>query len=179
MQPNQEFVILVDDSDVEIGTMEKIEAHRAGLLHRAFSVFVVDTKGQILLQRRASAKYHSGGLWSNSCCGHPRPGERVAEAARRRLREEMGLDCELTHLDRFLYFAQLEGGLVEHELDHVLIGRSDETPRPNPAEVGDWRWARPERIEDDLQATPSTFTAWFPQAFGILLEEAGPASVEK
>ena len=174
MTSTEEFVVLVDESDTEIGTMEKLQAHRSGRLHRAFSVFVLDSTGRVLLQRRASAKYHSGGLWSNSCCGHPRPGESVSQGARRRLREEMGLDCELTPVDSFVYFAQLEDGLTEHEFDHVFIGYSDAGPRPDPGEVGEWQWVHPEHIEEQLEVIPGDYTAWFAQAFRVVRQQRNP-----
>src|SRR5918997_6672888 len=117
-----EQVILVDEADREVGTGSKLEAHREGALHRAFSVFVFDRRGRLLLQKRAAGKYHSGGLWSNTCCGHPRPGEATAEAARRRLREEMNFDCELRAAFEFLYRAQFTNKLIEHEYDHVFVG---------------------------------------------------------
>ena len=134
-----EEVILVDSNDVELGTMEKMEAHRnGGRLHRAFSVFVFNTKGELLLQRRAHHKYHSGGLLTNTCCSHPRPGETVIEAGNRRLREEMGMECKLVELFSFEYKADLDSGMTEWELDHVLIGLSDVEPVINLEEVDEY-----------------------------------------
>src|SRR5690606_12816732 len=141
-----ERVILVNTADVPIGTAGKLEAHERGALHRAFSVFVVNSRGEILLQRRAAEKYHGGGLWSNSCCGHPRPGEATGEAARRRLGEEMGVDSTLERVFSFTYRAEMASGLTEHEIDHVYIGSLEEDPRPDPAEVEAWRWAAPDQI---------------------------------
>lgn len=161
----EERVILVDAHDVETGTAGKLHAHRAGLLHRAVSVFVFGSNGSILLQRRARGKYHSGGLWTNTCCGHPRPGEAVADAARRRLREEMGVECELREVLCFTYRADLGGGLTEHELDHVLVGTWDGTPLPDPSEVEAWRWAGHAELERRLRVAPERFTAWFPLAW--------------
>ena len=131
-----EEVILVDKHDVEQGTMEKIEAHKnGGTLHRAFSVFVFNTKGELLLQRRALHKYHSGGIWTNTCCSHPRPGETLIEAGHRRLEEEMGIQCKLVELFSFEYKAKLDGGMTEWELDHVLLGLSDKEPSINKEEI--------------------------------------------
>ena len=124
----QESVILVNERDEPQGNMEKMRAHREGHLHRAFSIFIFNREGNLLLQQRAAHKYHSAGLWSNTCCSHPRPGESIDDAAARRLQEEMGLQTELVYLFRFQYHALLENGLTEHELDHVLIGFSDEAP---------------------------------------------------
>ena len=136
----EERVVLVDESDAEVGTLEKQRAHAEGRLHRALSVFVLNARGEMLLQRRASAKYHSGGLWTNACCSHPRPGEPVDAAARRRLREEMGIDCALEPAFAFTYRAEVGGGLVEHEYDHVFLARYDGDPAPSADEVDGWRW---------------------------------------
>ena len=166
MIDSEERVILVSASDIEIGTAPKLEVHTSGLLHRAFSVFVVDEQGRVLLQQRAVAKYHSPGLWSNTCCGHPRPGELTIEAARRRLGEEMGVSCDLEPLGTFIYSAQLGDNLVEHELDHVFAGRIPHcTPAINPAELDDWRWCDMGEIYDGLHTAPAMFTAWFRAAF--------------
>jgi isopentenyl-diphosphate delta-isomerase len=154
-------VILIDAGDNEIGTMAKLDAHRQGVLHRAVSVLVRDSRGRLLLQQRALSKYHSGGLWTNTCCGHPRPGEGVAEAASRRLAEEMGIVCSLSFLLRVQYRAPVSDGLVEHELVHVLGGRFDGAPRPNPDEVMAWRWSEPAEIAKDMNERPEIFTAWF------------------
>lgn len=156
-----EWVVLVDDMDRERGQMEKMEAHRAGELHRAFSVFVVNGAGELLLQQRAWEKYHSGGLWTNTCCSHPRPGEPVEAAAVRRLREEMGLACALKPAFQFVYRSALDHGLVEHEFDHVFIGRTDGVPVVNRAEVADFRYAGWEVVAQELEEAPERFTAWF------------------
>src|SRR5918997_6014944 len=132
MREREEEVILVDERDRVLGASGKLRAHREGALHRAFSVFVFDGEGRLLLQKRARGKYHSAGLWSNTACGHPRPGEATREAARRRLREEMGFDCGLREAFQFLYRAELGGALVEHEYDHVLIGAHEGDPSPDP-----------------------------------------------
>jgi len=161
-------VILVDANDVQIGVAEKFHAHREGKLHRAFSIFIANDGGELLLQRRARDKYHSGGLWSNTCCSHPRPGEATLAAAHRRLREEMGFDCTLSPLYRFVYRAELDGGMIEHECDTVLIGRYDGKPAPDPVEVCDWRWIHPAALAQELAETPDRFTFWFRLAFAEL-----------
>jgi isopentenyl-diphosphate Delta-isomerase len=160
----EERVILVDREDVPIGTAGKLEAHEQGALHRAFSVFLLNSRGEILLQRRAAVKYHGGGLWSNSCCGHPRPGEPTGEAARRRLREEMGLDCTLEPVFAFTYRADMAGGLTEHEIDHVFVGIAEGEPHPDPSEVEDWRWTSPAAIREELRENRSAYTPWFEAA---------------
>lgn len=155
-----EQVILVDELDNEIGLMEKLEAHRKGLLHRAFSVFVFNHKGQLMLQQRAISKYHSGGLWTNTCCSHPRPGEKIIDAGRRRLKEEMGFCCELKPQFNFIYKAQV-GELIEHELDHVLFGFFEDKPQINREEVEDWKWMDLAAIEKDLEQNQKLYTEWF------------------
>ncbi len=157
----QERVILVDPMDREIGTEEKLKAHREGKLHRAFSVFVFNTSGELLLQKRSETKYHSGGLWTNTCCSHPRPGESHDCAARRRLYEEMGFDCELTGLFSFIYHARLENNLFEHELDHVFVGHYDGQPVPNSDEVDDWKWMDIDGLKRDIGESPEHYTCWF------------------
>lgn len=156
----QELVVLVDAEDHEVGTAEKLAVHRNGRLHRAFSVFLEDAHNRLLLQRRSSGKYHSAGLWSNTCCGHPRPGESTAGAARRRLREEMGVEVDLAPVFTFTYRAELGGGLVEHELDHVFVGRFDGTPQPDPQEVSEWHWVTVADLVADLYARPERYSAW-------------------
>jgi len=168
MEP--ERVVLVDEQDRETGTEEKLAAHRRGLLHRAFSVFVFDMRGNLLLQRRADGKYHSAGLWSNTCCGHPRPGEDVLAAAHRRLAEEMGFDCPLTHRFSFTYRADLDQGLVEHEFDHVFDGRYPDPPEPDPTEVGEWRRAPVPALLADLVKNPGRYSAWLAPALEGLRE---------
>ena len=158
-----EHVVLVDESDREIGTAEKLSVHRDGRLHRAVSVFVFDGAGRWLLQRRADGKYHSPGLWSNTACTHPRPGEPPAQAASRRLDEEMGVRCALRPAFRRVYRAELPGPepLVEHELDHVFVGRFDGEPVPAAAEVSGWEWVEADALRADLQNRPERYTAWF------------------
>lgn len=165
--PGQERVILVDQHNAVVGEAEKLDAHRAGALHRAFSVFVLDREGRVLLQRRAESKYHSGGLWSNTCCGHPRPGEDTRAAAVRRLEEEMGFRCALEPVGTFVYRAQL-GELVEHEYDHVFVGRFEGNPTPDPAEVAEWRWARLDKLAGDLSERPECYTVWLPRALPLV-----------
>jgi isopentenyl-diphosphate delta-isomerase len=162
----EDLVVLVDEHDRETGTAPKLAAHRAGSLHRAFSVLVFDRRGRVLLQRRARGKYHSGGLWSNTCCGHPRPGESPAAGAGRRLAEEMGFASELCPVGAFTYQARL-GELMEHEYDHVLVGRFDGEPRPDPSEVEEWRWVDPAEVTAELAAAPERFTAWFGQVLAL------------
>lgn len=166
----EERVILVDAEDREVGTATKMEAHERGELHRAFSVFGVNSRGEILLQRRAFTKYHGGGLWSNSCCGHPRPGESTDDAARRRLREEMDVESPLERIFSFRYRAEMAGGLIEHEIDHVFVGRVDEDPRPDPAEVEAWRWLHAAQIRSELRDRPEAYTPWFERALMGLIE---------
>ena len=165
-----ETVVLVDERDREVGLAPKLQAHERGLLHRAFSVFVLNARGEVLLQRRAFGKYHSGGLWTNTACGHPRPGEAVAAAARRRLREEMGFDCALVPAGSFVYRREVGDELVEHELDHVFHGRHDAPPHPDPAEVSEWRWMAPAAAIADAEAHPERYTPWFALALAELLD---------
>lgn len=167
-----ERVILVDRSDRPLGTAGKLQAHRDGALHRAFSVFVFRPDGALLLQRRAWDKYHSAGLWSNACCSHPRPGEPTAAAARRRLQEEMGVACDTVPAFSFVYRAAVGGGLIEHEYDHVFVATWSGVPRPDPAEVAEWCWASPETVVGALEAGPHHFTPWFRIAFGELYSRA-------
>ena len=163
-----ETVVLIDEQDVAVGEGEKLEIHRQGALHRAFSVFAFNAGGELLLQRRALSKYHSGGLWTNTCCGHPRPGEAVEDAARRRLFEELGMACgELTPAGVYRYRAELED-LVENELDHLLVTRVEDEPAPNPDEVVEWRFIAPAALAAWLGARPEDFTAWFPPAWRIV-----------
>lgn len=161
----QEEVILVDVQDNATGTMEKMEAHRKGLLHRAFSVFLFNDKGQMLLQQRALNKYHSGGLWTNTCCSHPRPGEKTESAASRRLQEEMGIVTSLEKAFSFVYKAELDNALTEHEFDHVYVGVFDGQPQINPNEVHAFKWEDPLNIRNDIAEHPQCYTAWFKICF--------------
>ncbi len=153
-------VILIDKNDKEIGFGKKIEVHKKNKLHRAFSIFVFNSKGELLLQQRAKSKYHSGGLWTNTCCSHPRPGESIEKAAHRRLKEEMGFDCEVKELFGFYYNGKLDNDFFEHEYDHVLIGNFDGEPEPNPGEVDGWKWIGLEELRKDIQKNPDNYTYW-------------------
>ena len=161
MKKEEEFVVLVNEKDQEIGIIEKIEAHKNALLHRAFSVFVFNTNRELLLQQRALDKYHSGGLWTNTCCSHPRPNEQTKDAAHRRLHEEMGFDCSLEYGYNFTYKALLDNNLTEHEVDHVFWGISDEAPKINPEEVASYRYISLHALEAEIQNAPEQFTEWF------------------
>lgn len=165
MQDSEEMIVLVDADDRIIGTGDKIETHRKGALHRAFSVMVWNSTGRLLVQKRASRKYHSGGLWTNACCGHPRPEEEIAAAACRRLEEEMGFACKLSPLGIITYRAELDGGMIEHELVHVFRGLHDGKVAPDADEAEDYRWASPAEIRADLAAMPERYSAWFREYF--------------
>ena len=156
-----EQVILVDESDNEVGTMEKMEAHRKGLLHRAFSVLVFNSQGELLLQQRALSKYHSGGLWTNTCCSHPRPGESTLNAARRKLLQEMGIDLQPEFAFKFIYKTALNNNLTEYECDHVLIGYYDGQPSPKPIEAEDWKFVNLHNVKTDMLNNPDHYTYWF------------------
>lgn len=161
MSASTEWITLVDAHDRPIGVAEKLAVHQQGRLHRAFSVVVVDGRGRWLLQRRAADKYHAGGLWSNTCCGHPRPREATPDAARRRLAEEMGLSAILVPAFRFRYRVAFDNGLTEHEWDHVFVAFQNAVPNPDPREVSDWRWAHPAALERALARDGAAFTPWF------------------
>lgn len=162
---SKEFVVLVDKHDNQVGQMEKMEAHVKGVLHRAFSVFIFNSKDELMLQQRALSKYHSPGLWTNTCCSHPRHGETANSAAHRRMTEEMGFDCEFEEAFTFLYKADVGGGLIEHEFDHVFIGQSDIKPVINPEEVNDWKYIKMDDIRADMNINPDKYTVWFKIAF--------------
>jgi isopentenyl-diphosphate delta-isomerase len=156
-----DYVVLVDSNDVEVGVMEKMEAHRKGILHRAFSVLIYNSKGELLLQKRAAHKYHSGGLWTNTCCSHPAPGEDLLVAANRRLGEEMGMKgLILTVENSMIYKADLENGLIEHELDYILKGIADVDPVMNPNEAEDFRWMAIADLKSDVNLFPEKYTFW-------------------
>lgn len=157
----KEDIILVDNLDNITGYGEKMDVHRKGMLHRAFSVFIFNSEGQMLLQRREKSKYHSGGLWTNTCCSHPAKGETIEEAAVRRLYEEMGFKCKLKKIFSFTYKAEFNEELYEHEYDHVFIGIYNNDPEPDFSEVMDWKWVNPDDIEKDLQNHPDQYTYWF------------------
>jgi len=155
-----EYILIVDEKDNVIGKGEKIRIHREGKLHRAFSIFVFNSKGELLLQKRAESKYHSSGLWTNTCCSHQRDGETLEEAVHRRLKEEMGFDCELREVFTFTYRVKFDDGLFENEYDHVFFGKFDGRPDPNPKEVDDWKWVSLEELRKDVQKNPDDYTYW-------------------
>ena len=157
----KEFVILVDEQDNDIGVMEKLQAHQEGLLHRAFSIFIFNDKNELLLQQRALSKYHSAGLWTNTCCSHPRPNETIKDAANRRLFEEMGMSCDLKIKTNFIYKTPFENGLTEHELDYVLIGSTNQNPIINKEEVASYKWLSVSDIKKDIVSNPNHYTSWF------------------
>jgi len=158
---NEEKVILVDQEDNIIGTMPKMEAHEKALLHRAFSVFILNKKGKLMLQQRALNKYHSPALWTNTCCSHQRIGENNLEAGRRRLKEEMGFTTPLEELFSFTYKAPFDNGLTEYELDHVMLGYYNGLPKINSEEVASWKWMSLAKIKIDIEKNPEYYTAWF------------------
>lgn len=157
----EEKVILVNETDEQLGLMGKMEAHEKGVLHRAFSVFVFNKSGQLLLQQRALDKYHSPGLWTNTCCSHQRNGESSIEAGKRRLKEEMGFNCDLEEQFWFIYKADFDNGLTEHELDHVMVGYYDEDPVINEEEVASFKWMSLEDVKEDISGKPENYSEWF------------------
>ncbi|TPD69730.1 isopentenyl-diphosphate Delta-isomerase [Flavobacterium microcysteis] len=157
----EEKVILVNERDEQIGLMPKLEAHEKAQLHRAFSIFILNSKNEVMLQQRASQKYHSPLLWTNTCCSHQREGESNIQAGNRRLMEEMGFSTELKELFHFIYKAPFDNGLTEHELDHVMVGYFDGEPEINPEEVENWKWMDIDAIKDDMQVNPEKYTVWF------------------
>ncbi len=158
-----EYVVLVDESDQELGFMEKMEAHRKGLLHRAFSVLVFNSRGEVLVQKRASSKYHSAGLWTNTCCSHPRPDEGIREASARRLREEMGIVADPEFAYKFVYRTALDQDLIEHEVDYVFTAIFDGIPAANPHEVQEWKFVNVSALRKDVTLNPHNYTYWFKQ----------------
>jgi isopentenyl-diphosphate delta-isomerase len=156
-----EMVILVDKHDNPIGTMEKMEAHKKGELHRAFSVLIFNSSGEMLLQKRAKSKYHSGGLWTNACCSHPLPGEKMEDAISRRLKEEMGIDVQPKFSYKFLYKTPLDQNMIEHEMDYVFVGEFNGNPSPNEAEAEDWKFVNLNWLRNDARQNPSHYTYWF------------------
>tara|TARA_R110000751_G_scaffold122576_1_gene223226 strand:+ start:661 stop:1179 length:519 start_codon:yes stop_codon:yes gene_type:complete len=158
---SEELVILVDENDKEVGLMPKMEAHEKALLHRAFSVFVFNKNKELMLQRRASHKYHSPGLWTNTCCSHQRQGESNIAAGKRRLMEEMGFETNLEESISFIYKAPFDNGLTEHEFDHILLGNYEDDPNLNPDEVSEWKWMSLSDINTDMLENPDIYTEWF------------------
>ena len=153
-------VILVDAKDNKIGVEEKLKVHIEGQLHRAFSIFVFNSKKEMLLQKRAKIKYHSPGLWSNTCCSHPRPNKNILDEAKRKLKEEMGVSCDLKEIFSFVYKANF-GDLTEYEYDHVFLGKFDEDPRLNKKEAEDWKWINFKELKKDVKENPEKYTYWF------------------
>jgi isopentenyl-diphosphate delta-isomerase len=163
-------VILVDENDNQIGIEEKLKAHKDGSLHRAFSIFVLNSDGKLLIQRRALNKYHSAGLWANTCCGHPQPGEDIINSAHRRLKEEFGFDCQLKKAFDFKYKTLFGNGLTEHEIDHVMIGSYNGELKPDPNEIMEYKWVNIEWLEKDLQDNPEIYADWLKICFGKAVE---------
>ena len=157
----EEKVILVDKNDRQIGLMPKMEAHEKGLLHRAFSVFIFNDKNELMLQQRALSKYHSPGLWTNTCCSHQREGESNIEAGKRRLQEEMGFSTDLKDTISFIYKAPFDNGLTEHEFDHILVGNYNQNPVLNLKEAADFKWMTLEKVKEDMEQNPGIYTEWF------------------
>ena len=166
----EEQVILVNQDNEQIGTMPKMEAHEKAVLHRAFSVFIVNDNGDIMLQQRAASKFHSPLLWTNTCCSHQRVGESNIEAGKRRLQVEMGFQAELKELFSFIYKAPFDNGLTEHEYDHVMLGNFNSEPNINPDEVEAWKWMSPEAVKEDISKNPNDYTAWFKIIFDKFYE---------
>lgn len=157
----EEQVILVNENDEQIGLMPKLEAHEKALLHRAFSVFIFNDKKELMLQQRALHKYHSPGLWTNTCCSHQRNGETNLEAGKRRLQEEMGFETSLKETTSFIYKAPFDNGLTEYEYDHIMVGNYNDNPVINPDEVATWKWMPIEEVKEDIKNNPEQYTAWF------------------
>ena len=167
----KDAVLLVDGNDRVIGTEEKIKAHQdGGKLHRAFSIFVFNNKGEMLLQKRAKSKYHFGGLWTNACCSHPKPEEPMEKTIHKKLKQEMGFDTKLKEIFTFTYRAESENGLTEHELDHVFVGSFDGNPKPNPEEADEWKWVKTDELQKDVRKNPEKYSPWFRTALGKVLE---------
>ena len=162
---SDQLLILVDEKDKEWGKLEKMEVHRLGLLHRAFSVFIFNSAGELLMQQRAENKYHSASLWSNTCCSHPTFGEDLKQAVNRRLKEELGLKVNTEFLFSFIYKIRFDNGLTEHEFDHVFFGISDHRPHPDPAEVKNIKYVKPEDLEKDLAENPGLYSEWLRLCF--------------
>ena len=161
----EEYVILVNEKDQEIGLMPKLEAHQKAVLHRAFSVFIFNSENELMLQQRASNKYHSPNLWTKTCCSHQRSGESNIQAGTRRLYEEMGFTTTLNEITSFIYKAPFDNGLTEHELDHIMVGYYNDDPVINSDEVEDWKWMKIEDVKNDISLNPDLYTAWFKRIF--------------
>ena len=174
-----EKVILVDRKDRQVGMGEKLETHLKGRLHRALSIFVFNSKGELMLQRRALGKYHCGGLWSNTVCSHPRPGEKIGKAVHRRLKEELGFDTPLHEVFSFIYRVKFANGLTEYEFDHFFFGRFDGKPKPNPKEVCDWKWINLKDLRKDVNAHPKKYTYWFMKALPRFKKYLGKSAPQR
>lgn len=174
----QEYVILVDENDNLVGTAEKMDAHKNPKLHRAFSIFIFNSKGEMLIQKRAENKYHCPGMWANTCCSHPRPGESLEKAVHRRLQEEMGFDTELVKAFSFIYKAEFDNGLTEEEYDHIFVGKWDGTPKINLQEVAEHKWISGEILKEDIKKNPETYTAWFKIALRKFLDHSKGIKVQ-
>lgn len=170
----EDLLILVDENDREIGAMEKTPVHERGLLHRAFSIFIFNAAQELLLQQRADGKYHSPGLWTNTCCSHPRQGENVEDAGHRRLQEEMNMRCELEFQFSFIYKHEFANGLTEHELDHVYFGYSDQQPSPDPREVKAWKYISLNGLKRELEIHPERYSPWLNICFPKVLSRFQP-----
>ncbi len=173
----EEHIILVDENDNPIGEEEKLKAHLEGKRHRCISIFIFNSKGELMLQKRALGKYHSGGLWSNTVCGHQRPGEGTISACHRRLKFEMGFDCEMQEAFVFEYHAELDKGITEHEIDHVCFGNYEGSPVPNSDEVGDWKWMDMNELAEDIEKDPGRYTFWLKVALSKVLHNRGKVGV--
>ncbi|XOB40538.1 MAG: isopentenyl-diphosphate Delta-isomerase [Candidatus Nealsonbacteria bacterium] len=163
-------IIIVDQNDSEIGTGEKLITHKEGKLHRAFSVFLFNSKGEMLIQKRAKTKYHSPSLWSNACCSHPRPNQKLEKEVKKRLKEEMGIECDLKEIFSFVYKAKI-GNLIEHEFDHVFLGKFNGKPKPNKEEVQAWKWITIKNLKADIKKNPQNYTYWFKLILNRVLKE--------
>ncbi len=167
----EQEVVLVNEKDIEVGRAGKLLAHQnGGKLHRAISIFVFNKKGETMLQKRALTKYHAAGQWANTVCSHPYPGESVSDAAHRRLKEEMGFDCDIREVFQFTYKAAVGKGLTEHEYDHILFGSYEKTPVPNPEEVSDWRWVSLEALKKDIAKDPEQYVPWLKLMLNRIVE---------
>lgn len=176
--PWEQQVILVDEQDHEVGTAGKLAAHRTALLHRAFSIFIFDSSSRMLIQQRAASKYHSPGLWSNACCGHPMPGEAIEPAAHRRLRQEIGIDCHLNEAFSFTYTKDLGGGMFESEYDHVFLGFFEGPVTPDPDEVATWRWVGLDALAQSVARNPGVYTFWFRHTLDRILDKSTSQMVD-
>ena len=163
-------IILVDKKDREIGADFKMKVHKEGKLHRAFSIFIFNSKGDLLLQKRSLKKYHSGGLWTNTCCSHPNFGETILFAAHKRLKEEMGFDCDLKEIFSFVYKAKLDKDIIEHEFDHVLIGKFDRNPKINNNEVEDFKWVSPKFLASDIKNNSNAYSYWLKKCYSKVIK---------